>query len=366
MAERKFNFSPGPAMLPTEVMEQVQKELLDWQGYGISSMEDTHRGARFTKVMDRLEANYREILSIPDSSHLIFAQGGATMQSTLLPLNLLGDSKESTNAAGCYVVTGAWSEKAHKEAAVKWNAPEVMNLDAERYCRFPEIKEFADFSYGAYLHYCNNETIHGVFGDLSDADVGVPLICDASSCIMGRDIDMSKHDMVYAGAQKNLGPAGIAVTIISDDLLQKCRDDLPMMFSWKKQVADKSMQNTAPTFILYVMDLVAQWTKDRGGVAAMEQENRLKSDMIYAVIDGTDFYSSQVAIESRSIHNIPFVLADDNLNDAFLQGAEQRGLVNLKGHRAVGGMRASMYNSMPVAGAEALASYMQDFVQANG
>ena len=353
---RHYNFSPGPAMLPTQVMEQAQREFMDWQGRGLSVMEDTHRGPYFDGLMENLQNNLRKSLLIPDDYHVIFAQGGATMQNALLPLNILGAGDTAD-----YLVTGAWSEKTWKDATSRWDVSVCRDMEEEQYRRFPGMSEMNLNKNAKYLHYAMNETIHGVVGKLSKQEVGIPLVTDISSCILSEHIDVSEHDMLYAGAQKNLGPAGIGVVIISDEFLSKAMDDLPTMLSWKKQAEANSMQNTAPTFTLYMLDLVVQWVVDNGGVDAFDELSRKKSSKLYNFLDGSDFYKNQVVQGSRSVSNIPFILADSELNQKFVDESTAAGLLNLKGHRSVGGMRASIYNSMPMSGVDALISFLKKF-----
>jgi phosphoserine aminotransferase len=358
---RVFNFSAGPAVVPVEVLEQLREELLDWHGHGMSVMEMSHRGKAFVGIAEQAESDLRELLAVPANYRVLFLQGGATAQFAAVPLNLT--RAESTVD---YVNTGAWSKKAIAEARRYCRVNVVADAAASGYNEVPSFAAWKRSPDAAYLHYTPNETIGGVeFHDIPDSG-SVPLVVDMSSTILSRPIDVSRFGVVYAGAQKNIGPAGLVVVIVRDDLLGRARAETPTIFDWKAMAADGSMLNTPATFSWYVAGLVFQWLKRRGGLTAMEQLNRQKSGKLYAAIDGSGFYRNPVAEASRSWMNVPFTLPTAELDKPFLEGARKAGLVSLEGHRSVGGMRASLYNAMPMAGVDALTDYMRDFQKQYG
>lgn len=357
---RVYNFSAGPAALPLEVLQQIQDDIPDWQGTGMTVMEVSHRGKEFVALAARAEATLRELLSIPDDYSVLFPQGGATMQMAMAPLNLTqaGDTVD-------YVVTGSWGKKAAGEAAKFCNANVVANAADKNFTYIPEESSWNRSDNAAYLHYTPNETIAGVeFHFVPGGDV--PLVADMSSTILSRPIDVSRFGVIYAGAQKNIGPAGITVVIVRNDLLDRARAGNPHLMNWKSYAESDSMTNTPPTFAWYVADLVFQWLKKNGGVEAMAEINGRKASKLYAAIDQSSFYTNPVAVDCRSWMNVPFILADSALDGAFLEQSAAAGLTNLKGHRSVGGMRASIYNAVSEDAVDALITFMAEFERTNG
>ncbi len=354
---RVYNFSAGPAMLPEEVLQQAREELLDWRGSGMSVMEMSHRGKEFMSIAAQAEASLRELMAIPDHYKVLFLQGGASSQFAMVPLNLLGGKGRAD-----YVDTGSWSKKAISEAR---RYCEVNIACATEY-RAPSQDELQLDPDAAYLHYTPNETIAGVeFPYIPDAGE-VPLVADMSSTILSRPLDVSRFGVIYAGAQKNIGPAGLTVVIVREDLLGEPRSGTPTMFSYRIHAENGSMYNTPPTYAWYLAGLVFDWIKRKGGLEAMARINRRKAEKLYAAIDGSDFYHNPVDRGSRSWMNVPFTLADPSLDDTFLAEAKKHGLVTLKGHRSVGGMRASIYNAMPEEGVDALVAFMAAFEKRYG
>jgi phosphoserine aminotransferase len=350
-----YNFSAGPAVLPKPVLERAQAEMLDWHGSGMSVMEMSHRGKEFTSILEKTEADLRMLLSIPSSYKVLFLQGGAIAENAMIPLNLLAGK------AADYAVTGGWSKRSVDDARPFGTINVVTSTEAEQYKHVPDFASWKLNKDAAYLHICTNETMSGVeFDGLPDAG-SVPIVADMSSHILSRPIDVSQYGVIYAGAQKNIGPAGLCIVIVRDDLLDRASPQTPAVFHWKTQANNQSMINTPPTYGIYIAGLVFEWLLAQGGVAAIEKVNILKANLLYDYIDSTDFYVNHVAKNNRSRMNIPFYLVDESLNEAFLKGAESQGLLQLKGHRAVGGMRASIYNAMPLAGVQALVAYMKAF-----
>jgi phosphoserine aminotransferase len=372
---RPFNFAPGPAALPEQVLRQAADEMLDWRGCGMSVMEMSHRGKEFMAILEQAEADLRELLAVPAHYKVLFMQGGAIAENAIIPLNLL---RGKTSAA--YVNTGSWSSKSIKEAgryaqvAVAATSETARNVDGRQQDPFTYIPPQAEWSVppdAAYLHICGNETIGGVeyhaLPDLDALGVGhVPLVVDASSNILSRPLDVARCGVVYGGAQKNIGPAGLTFVIVREDLLGAAHPACPSAFDYKIVADNQSMYNTPPTYAIYIAGLVFQWLKTQGGVAGMEAQNIEKARRLYGYLDTSDFYENRVAPACRSRMNVPFFLADERLNDAFLAGAKARGLLQLKGHKSVGGMRASIYNAMPVAGVDALIAYLREFEQTKG
>jgi phosphoserine aminotransferase len=358
---RKFNFSAGPAMLPTAVMERAQQEMLEWNGSGMSAMEMSHRGKEYMSIAAKAEKDLREVMSIPGNYKVLFLQGGASSQFAMIPLNLLGD-RDSAD----YLNTGMWSKKAIAEAKRFCTVNIAADTSDNGFTTVPTQASLKLNPDAAYLHYTPNETIGGVEFDYIPETGGVPLIADMSSTILSRPIDVSKFGIIYAGAQKNIGPAGLTIVIIRDDLLGKAAENTPTMFNYVTHAETGSMYNTPPTYSWYMAGLVFEWIKERGGLEAVAEVNKRKADKLYAVIDSSDYYGSPVAKNGRSWMNVPFTLANPDLDGAFLTGATERGLLNLKGHRAVGGMRASIYNAMPEEGVDALVAYMQEFESNQG
>ncbi|HOY00108.1 3-phosphoserine/phosphohydroxythreonine transaminase [Zoogloea sp.] len=354
---RIFNFSAGPAVLPTAVLEQVRDELLDWHGTGMGIMEMSHRGKDFSGVIHEAEADLRALMGIPSNYRVLFLQGGATQQFAQIPMNLL-DGRSAD-----YVVTGAWSKKAYKEAQHVGNVRLAGSTEGDGFSRLPVAHELKLDPQAAYLHVCTNETIHGVeMFDLPEVPVGVPLVADMSSHILSRPMDVSRYGLIYAGAQKNIGPAGLVLVIVREDLLGKASTITPSVMNYTTMADNGSMLNTPPTFGIYLAGLIFKNLKAQGGLAAVEEANVAKAKRVYDTIDGSGgFYRNPVAVECRSRMNVPFTLSDPALDAAFLAEAAERKLVGLKGHKSVGGMRASIYNAMSLEGVEALVALMQDF-----
>jgi phosphoserine aminotransferase len=354
---RAFNFSPGPAVLPLEVLEQVREELLDWQGGGTSVMEISHRSNAFLDVAAQAEADLRELMSIPRNYKVLFMQGGASAQFALVPMNLT-----AAHAAVDYVNTGHWSRKAMTEAS-RYCTVHVAGDAGGNYTRVPAQSELQFSRAAAYAHYTPNETIGGVeFGYVPDAG-GVPIVADMSSSILSQPVAVAKFGLIYAGAQKNIGPAGLTVLIVRDDLIGRARPDTPHVFDYKAVADDQSMLNTPPTFAWYMAGLVFKWLKRCGGVSAMGERNKVKAQKLYAAIDASTLYRNPVAVDARSRMNVTFTMVKPDLDTAFLAAAAAAGLHGLKGHRAVGGMRASIYNAMPLDGVDRLIEFMGEFEQ---
>ncbi|RQW63356.1 3-phosphoserine/phosphohydroxythreonine transaminase [Vibrio viridaestus] len=351
-----FNFSAGPAALPKAVMEKAQAEFINWNGLGTSVMEISHRSKEFMKVAEEAEQDLRDLLSIPDNYKVLFCQGGARAQFAAVPLNLLGDSKKAT-----YVDGGYWAESAIDEAG-KYCEIDVCDVKTtiDGKTAILPASEWKFDSEAAFVHFCPNETIDGIeIFDLPQTDK--PIVADMSSNILSRQIDVSKYGVIYAGAQKNIGPAGICIAIVRDDLLDFARNELPTILNYKVLAEKDSMFNTPPTFAWYLSGLVFKWLKEIGGVKAMEEINAKKAETLYSCIDESDFYRNTIHPNNRSRMNIPFQLAKPELDAKFLELAKEKGLVALKGHRAVGGMRASIYNAMTLEGVEALCAFMKEF-----
>lgn len=348
-----FNFSAGPAVLPKEVLARAQAEMLDWQGTGMSVMEMSHRGNAFISILEKAEADFRSLLSVPGNYKILFLQGGAIAENYMIPLNLLNGKRAD------YAVTGSWSKRSVKEASVSHSIDVVTQVEP-----FTHVPAFSDWELNkdaAYLHICTNETVNGVeFDGLPDAG-SVPIVADMSSHILSRPVNVSEYGVIYAGAQKNIGPAGLCIVVVREDLLEQASVDTPSVFHWKTQANNQSMINTPPTYSIYIAGLVFDWLLGKGGVAAIEKVNIAKSALLYDTIDASEFYTNNVALKDRSRMNVPFFLKDESLNADFLKGAEARGLLQLKGHRSVGGMRASIYNAMPIEGVQALVDYMKEF-----
>ncbi|MDX8382295.1 MAG: 3-phosphoserine/phosphohydroxythreonine transaminase [Ghiorsea sp.] len=353
---RKFNFSAGPAMLPAVVIKQAQQEMLDWNDSGMSVMEMSHRGKEYTSIVTKAEQDLRDVMSIPDNYKVLFLQGGASAQFTMIPLNLLGD-KQSAD----YINTGVWSKKAVAEAKRFCKVNVVADTSDNGFTSVPTQDELKLNPDAAYVHYTPNETIGGVEFDYIPETNGVPLVADMSSTILSRPIDVSKFGVIYAGAQKNIGPAGLTIVIVREDLLGKASAITPAVFNYETQASNDSMYNTPATYSWYMAGLVFAWLKEQGGLEAMGHVNQRKAEKLYAVIDQSDFYACPVAKNARSWMNVAFTLADADLDADFLSGAAEHDLISLKGHRSVGGMRASIYNAMPEAGVDALVDYMKAF-----
>jgi phosphoserine aminotransferase len=357
---RCYNFCAGPAALPEAVLEQARDEMLDWGGRGLSIMEMSHRSTEIVGIAEHAEATLRDLLGISDDYAVLFLQGGATTQFSAVPLNL-----GHANPTADYVNTGQWSKKAIAEASRYLDVNVVATSVDSNFSMIPPQAEWQTRSDAAYLHYTPNETIGGV-EFFWTPEGSVPLVADMSSTILSRPIDISRFGVIYAGAQKNIGPAGLTLVIVRRDLLGKAHPLTPGMLDWQIAADNDSMFNTPPTFAIYLAGLVFEWLRQQGGLEAMELVNRRKAQKLYAAIDNSDFYSSPVEIASRSLMNVPFTLANADLDKPFLVEAEAAGLLNLKGHRSVGGMRASIYNAVTEAAVDALIGFMQDFAQRNG
>lgn len=356
---RKFNFSAGPATLPLEVLEQAQREMLDWNGSGVSVMEMSHRGKEFTQISEEAEADLRDLMAIPENYKVLFLQGGASSQFSAIPLNLL---RGKTTAD--YLETGIWSGKAVKEASRYCDVNVVSNSKAQNNTTVADISTWNTNPEAAYFHYVANETIGGLeLAETLNIPADVPIVADLSSTILSRPVDVSKYGMIYAGAQKNIGPAGLTLVIIREDLLGQSLDSTPTMLDYKVHAQNDSKYNTPPTYAWYLAGLVFKWIKKQGGVSEMATLNKRKSQKLYDAIDASEFYNNSIDLQYRSWMNIPFTLADDSLNETFLKEAAENNLVTLKGHKSVGGMRASIYNAMPEEGVDALIDMMMKFEQ---
>jgi phosphoserine aminotransferase len=353
---RVFNFSAGPAVLPEAVLRRAAEEMLDWQGSGMSVMEMSHRGKEFLSIAHSAESNFRQLLGIPSNYKVLFLQGGAMAMNALIPMNLLGQLRSAD-----YVNTGIWSTKSIEEAKKYCQVNVVASSEDKNFTYVPSQSTWMRDSHAAYLHFCSNETIGGVEYHWMPEVGDVPLVADMSSNILSSVIDVSQYAVIYGGAQKNIGPAGLTFVIVRDDLLDRALPITPSVFHWKQQAEHESMLNTPPTYGIYMAGLVFEWLQQQGGLPAIEKINKKKASLLYDFLDSTEFYFSPVKKEDRSRMNIPFHLRDTRLNDLFLEGAQERGLLQLKGHRSVGGMRASLYNAMPIEGVVALVNYLRDF-----
>jgi len=359
---RVFNFAAGPATLPVEVLEQVRDELLDWQGSGASVMEVSHRGKAFMAVAQESEALLRELLGVPSQYRVLFLQGGATGQFAAVPLNLA-----AADSTVDFIDTGHWSQKALREAR-RYIARVNIAADeaASKYTTVPSPQALRLTPGAAYVHYTPNETIGGVEFPYVPETGSVPLVADMSSTLLSRPLDVRQFGLIYAGAQKNIGPAGLVVVIVRDELTGRARPGTPAVWDYHAMAQEGSLLNTPATFAWYVAGLVLRWLKAQGGLTAMAAHNRAKAQLLYETIDSSGFYRNPVTVNCRSWMNVPFTLADARLDESFLTGARAAGLANLAGHRSVGGMRASLYNAMPLAGVEALVAFMRDFARRHG
>lgn len=357
---RAYNFCAGPASLPLDVLQQAAAEMTDWQGTGLSIMEMSHRADEIVKITETAERDFRDLLNISDDYAVLFLQGGASTQFSAVPLNLLGDKKSAD-----YVNTGEWSKKAIKEAKRYGAVNVVASSEDTNFSSVPAFDSWKLDKNAAYLHYTPNETIGGV-EFFWEPKVDVPLVADMSSTILSRKIDVSKFGVIYAGAQKNIGPAGLTIVIVRKDLLGKSLPVCPVMLDYKTAADNGSMYNTPPTYSIYLAGLVFKWLKKQGGVEGMEVINRRKAKKLYDYIDGSGFYRNPVAKDARSLMNVPFVLPNESLDKPFLKEADARRLLNLKGHRSVGGMRASIYNAVGEDAVDALIDFMKDFAKRNG
>lgn len=374
---RPWNFSAGPSALPLEVLQQAAAEMTDWHGCGMSVMEMSHRGKQFTQIRDEAVADLRELLAVPDDFEVLFMQGGATAQNAIVPMNLIG---RGDAGKADYVLTGIWSNKSYKEAQRYGDAAVAASSGVDTvidgvsqapWTWYPSVQGWKVRNDAAYLHLCSNETIGGlelaVLPDMAALGAAhVPLVVDASSHFLSRPIDFSKTAMVYAGAQKNAGPAGVTVVIVRKDLIGHALPACPSAFDYANVAAAGSMFNTPPTYAIYMAGLVFKWLKRQGGVAAIEAANIAKAQALYDYLDASGFYANRVHPTSRSRMNVPFFLHDESLNAEFLAQAEDAGLMQLKGHKSVGGMRASIYNAVPLEAVQELISYLQDFERRHG
>jgi phosphoserine aminotransferase len=353
---RVYNFSAGPSAFPEPVLRQAQQEMLEWRDSGMSVMEMSHRGKHFSIIAEELENDLRELMAIPENYKVLFLQGGASAQFSLIPQNILNGKSKA-----CYLKTGAWSEKAIKDAQPYCNVIVSASSEDSKFTTVPDAANWALDNDAAYLHYTSNETIHGVEFQSCPDSKGLPLVSDMSSNILSRKIDVGQYGLIYAGTQKNMGPAGVTVVIVRDDLVGHAPKTVPPVFNYAEQAKNQSMLNTPATYSWYLAGLVLKWLKGQGGVEAIEQRNIAKAAKLYQAIDQSSLYSNPVDAAYRSRMNVPFILSDESLDKPFLAAAEANGLFELKGHRSVGGMRASIYNAMPEAGVQALIDFMAEF-----
>jgi phosphoserine aminotransferase len=351
-----YNFSAGPGVLPEAVLEQAAAEMLDWHGSGQSVMEMSHRGKEYMSIHAQAEQDFRTLLGVPDDYAVLFLQGGATQQFAMVPINLMRGHRGAD-----YVHTGEWSKKAIKEAGLFGKVNVAASAEDRKFAYVPERAGWRLDPDAAYVHICSNETIGGVEFDWVPDTGEVPLVADVSSHFMSRPIDVPRYGLIYGGAQKNIGPAGLTIVVVRKDLLGHAPAGTPTMLDYKQQADNDSMLNTPPTWAIYVAGLVFRWLMAQGGVAGIEQRNIAKARLLYDCLDASSFFSNPVAPADRSRMNVPFTLARPELDDAFLKGAEARGMLQLKGHRSVGGMRASIYNAMPLEGVQQLVAYMREF-----
>ena len=358
---RPYNFSAGPAVMPDEVLQQAAQEMLDWHGSGIGVMEMSHRGKEFGEIYQQAEADLRELLAVPANFKILFMQGGGLGENAIVPLNL------SMGQIADFVVTGSWSQKSAQEAARYCTTHLAASNKADDHTHLPPASTWQLSAKPAYVHVCSNETINGVefqqLPDLRALGCDAPLVIDFSSHVASRPVDWTRVGLAFGGAQKNLGPAGLTLVVVRDDLLDRALAICPSAFNYKTVADNQSMYNTPPTYSIYIAGLVFKWLKRQGGIKAMEARNIAKADLLYQAIDKSSLYVNHVSPECRSRMNVPFYLRNEQLNDAFLSGARERHLLQLKGHKSVGGMRASIYNAMPIEGVQALVNYMRDFEQ---
>jgi phosphoserine aminotransferase len=361
MSERIFNFSAGPAVLPLSVLEEAQRELVSLPGVGMSIMEISHRSKTFDEIIAQAESGLRELLNLPDNYHVLFLQGGASLQFSMIPMNFL-----PVDASADYILTGSWGKKALKEAKRTGATNVAATMADSNFTRVPSQEELNLDPHAAYVHFTSNETIEGVEWK-QEPEVGdVPLVCDASSDILSGPIAVEKYALIYAGAQKNMGPSGVTLVILRDDLLSRIPEGLHTMLDYRTHVESKSLYNTPNTFGIYIIMLVTRWLKEKGGLAGMHRENEAKAQLLYDAIDATSFYRGHADADSRSLMNVTFRLPSEELEKQFAKEATEAGLDGLKGHRSVGGIRASIYNAFPREGVEALVSFMKEFERKNG
>ena len=357
---RVYNFSAGPAMLPEAVLKRAAEEMLEYGESGQSVMEMSHRSKEYQAIIDSVEAKLRDLMKIPENYKVLFLQGGASSQFAMVPLNLMNGTGKAD-----FVITGQWANKAYQEASRYGECKVIASSKDKTFSYIPELNK-ADFTPDAdYFHICLNNTIYGTkFDELPDTG-NVPLVADLSSCILSEPVDVSKFGLIYAGAQKNMGPAGLTVVIIREDLIGKARDITPTMFNYQIHADNGSMYNTPPTYGIYILGLVLDWIKDMGGLEAMADVNKKKAALLYDFLDSSKLFKPTVQGKDRSLMNIPFVTGNDEMDAKFVSEAKKAGFINLKGHRSVGGMRASIYNAMPIEGVEKLVAFMKEFEAAN-
>jgi phosphoserine aminotransferase len=358
---RIFNFSPGPAVLPEPVLRKAAAEMLDWHGSGISVMEMSHRGKEFIGICEKAQADLRTLLAIPSNYKVLFLQGGAIAENAMVPINLVGG-----RSVADYVNTGSWSQKSIKEAKKYCKINIAASSEDKNFTYVPARDTWKLTPDAAYVHICSNETIGGVEFQWTPETGDIPLVADMSSHILSRPVDVAKYGVIYGGAQKNAGIAGLTLLIVRENLLDRALPTAPSVFHWKEQAEDNSMVNTPACYAIYIAGLVFEWLLEQGGLAVVEKKNIAKARLLYDCLDQSKFYLSPVRKEDRSRMNVPFKLRDPSLDEAFLKGAKERGMVQLKGHRSVGGMRASIYNAMPIEGVQALAEYMREFEKQHG
>lgn len=350
-----YNFSAGPAVLPKSVMLRAQAEMIDWHDSGMSVMEMSHRGKHYMSIIEKVESDFRSLFNVPKNYKVLFLQGGAIAQNSMVPLNLLNGKKAN------YVVSGYWSKRSYQDALPFGDMSIAASSESIGYTKAPDLQEWKIDSSASYIHFCSNETIHGVeYFDLPSVNT-IPVVADMSSHILSRPVDISQFGVIYAGAQKNIGPAGLTIVIVRDDLLEVASPLTPSVFNWKTQAENQSMINTPTTYSIYMAGLVFEWLIELGGLAAIEKQNIKKAELLYNYIDSSDFYSNPIDIKNRSRMNVPFRIQNEDLHASFVTGAENLGMIGLKGHRLVGGIRASIYNAMPIEGVQALVDYMKDF-----
>jgi phosphoserine aminotransferase len=361
--KRAHNFNAGPAVLPLSVLEQAQAEMLDYQGCGMSVMEISHRSKTFEEIIHTAEADLRELMGIPENYKIAFLQGGATLQFAMLPMNL-----RPAGASADYIVTGSWSKTALKESGKVGATHVAFTSESDGFNRLPRPEEIQYDPKAAFVHYTMNETIHGVeFTAVPTPPEGVPLVCDVSSDFLSKPVDVSKYAVIYAGAQKNAGPAGVTVVIVRDDMLVRTPANLPVMLDLKTLAESGSLHNTPPAYSIYVVGLVLKWLKGLGGLKAIQKINEEKAGLVYDAIDNSGgFYRGHAAKDARSKMNIPFRLPSEDLEKLFVKESEKQNLIGLKGHRSVGGLRASVYNALPMESAKALVAFMKEFQKNNG
>lgn len=361
MMKRAYNFNAGPAALPQAVLERAQREMFDFNGTGMGLMELSHRSKEYDEVHNTAEALVRELLQVPDNYDVLFLQGGASLQFTMVPMNLLNGDK-----IGHYVLTGSWSEKALKEAKKVGNADIMISSKENQYRNIPKLTELSFTDQSAYLHITSNNTIYGTQWHEFPKNLPIPLVADMSSDIMSKPLNIEDFGLIYAGAQKNLGPSGVTLVIIRKDLVEKASDTMPTMLNYRTHASNQSLYNTPPTIAIYLLKLVLEWVKEQGGVTEIEKMNKQKAKILYDAIDESNgFYQGHADKDSRSLMNVTFILTSDELTKAFLAEAKQRGFVGLNGHRSIGGCRASIYNAVPIEHVEKLVEFMKEFQQKN-